>query len=230
MGLQAIALALWRAFLSVFYDARCAGCNLACLAALCSDCLETLLPLNAPCLVCAMPNAGLGCTDCAHLKPLFTSTIALTTFQGPARRALLALKYRQRKDLIPLLAARLAAMPDFPEGDWLLVPVPLHRARLRERGFNQAALLARALAHSRGLGWAPVLARPHVTESQQGLSRQARQENMTGAFSCKTDLKGYQVLLVDDVMTTGATAQWAARALLEAGASCVSVMVVARTP
>jgi ComF family protein len=109
------------------------------------------------------------------------------------------------------------------------MPVPLHRARLWERQFNQAAALAREVARVCGK---PVeldaIARVRPTRSQVGLSGAERARNMAGAFRCARPVKGRRILLIDDVMTSGATAGAAARALLDAGAKAVDVLVFAR--
>ena len=117
-----------------------------------------------------------------------------------------------------------------PRPDLLLAP-PLSGARLRERGFNQAHELARTVGRELGLR-APFqgLSRRRETAPQPGLGREARRANLTGAFECRLDLQGLRVAIVDDVLTTGATADAFAQVLLRAGARMVDVWVVARTP
>jgi ComF family protein len=153
-------------------------------------------------------------------------------YGGPLSSAIHALKYQRRSDLAGLLSPlavralfRLASKPD------LLVPVPLHRERLLERGYDQAALLASALSDSAGLPWIPrVLERTRATPQQAKLDRHARLHNVHGAFTASRarSVLGRHVALVDDVLTTGATVGECAQVLLDAGASRVSVLVLAR--
>jgi ComF family protein len=113
----------------------------------------------------------------------------------------------------------------------LLIPIPLHPTRLRARGFNQAALLSRQLGRQLGIRWDPgVLKKHRQTEDQRGLDRRARQRNLRGSFVSRRLPKGCHVAVVDDVVTTGATCQEAARVLKRAGAGRVDVWALARTP
>jgi ComF family protein len=155
--------------------------------------------------------------------------VAASAYVGVAREALHALKYRRRKDLAPLLAKRVADSIGFPPGDWLVVPVPMPAERLQERGYNQAALLGRAIARRRKLRYGEPLRRARTTKPQHALPPGERLSNAKDAFACDASVAGQRVLLVDDVMTTGATVHWAARAMLDAGAVEVRVAVVART-
>ena len=117
-----------------------------------------------------------------------------------------------------------------PPRSRLVAPIPLHRSRLRERGFDQAALLARAAARRFGLPCADLLVRTRPTKAQVGLDRTRREANVRGAFRARVAAPGARVCLVDDVLTTGATAADAARALLAAGAAHVEVRTLARAP
>lgn len=172
---------------------------------------------------------GGSCRDCSRLTPAFVRTVACGAYIGVLREAVHALKYRAQRHVAAELAERIGREPGFPEGDWLVVPVPLTAGRLKERGFNQAALLARALAKKRRLAYAEPLRRTTETTPQHALGRQAREANLSGAFACHGQVAGRRVLLVDDVLTTGATAQAATLTLLEAGATEVALAVVART-
>ena len=113
-----------------------------------------------------------------------------------------------------------------------VIPVPSQRSALHRRGFNPAAVLARRVAHSLGLSARLhiVVAQPRLEQAQKTLGRQARRQAMRGAFSVRESLQGHDVLLVDDVLTTGATAQAIAQALRKAGARRVDVYCLARTP
>jgi ComF family protein len=172
---------------------------------------------------------GETCRDCERLSPAFSRTVAAGAYTGVLREAVHALKYRSQKHVADELARRVVAMPDFLEGDWLVVPVPLTAGRLKERGFNQAALLGRAIAKRRRLPYAEPLLRTTETAPQHALGRQAREANLAGVFACDAFVAGKRVLLVDDVLTTGATAQAAAQVLLAAGALEVALAVAART-
>jgi ComF family protein len=128
-----------------------------------------------------------------------------------------------------LLAREAAARMPGPAPD-ALVPVPLHPARIRARGFAPAAVLARALARALGAPAAPALRRVRDTPSQTGLDRPGRRRNVAGAFAPARPLPGATIWLVDDVVTTGATLGEAARVLRAAGAGRVAAVCVARTP
>jgi ComF family protein len=149
------------------------------------------------------------------------------------RRLLQELKFNGRLELAAALGLLLARHPELARRakDYdLIAPVPLHPARLRERGFNQALELARPLSSRLGIPLsASVLRRARPTRRQQGLTRREREQNLRLAFSAAS-LDGRRILLLDDIMTTGATLRAAARCLLEAGASAVDVAVPARTP
>ncbi|MDD2988744.1 MAG: phosphoribosyltransferase family protein [Zoogloea sp.] len=147
----------------------------------------------------------------------------------PLDRLVQALKYGHRLSVSRLFVELLAAQP-MPEAD-LVIPMPLHAARLRTRGFNQAAELARPLARRWGL---PVVldgvVRDVDTAPQAGLPWKARAANVRGAFRVTAGVEGLRVVVVDDVMTTGATLAELARSLKGAGAVSVENRVLARTP
>jgi ComF family protein len=148
------------------------------------------------------------------------------------RQAVHHFKYRGAVDLDRPLGKLLAAATKEPESTPrpdLLVPVPLHKSRMRERTYNQSLLLAKAL----GKEWrlpvsARLLVRTRATLPQQGLSAQLRRDNMKGAFALSSPLAGERILLIDDVLTTGATANECSRVLLEGGAAEVAVAVLGR--
>ena len=151
---------------------------------------------------------------------------------NPLAAAVHALKFRGRRGVAAVLGARLAEAHSFAPGA-LVVPVPLHPSRLRARGYNQALLLARPLARRRGLPLNPrVLVRLRPTPAQSSLGAAHRAVNLDGAFAVREParVRGRRVALVDDVLTTGATAHACAVALLDAGATGVDVYTVGRTP
>lgn len=203
----------------------------------CPACLMQLTPLPAAaCRRCAHPYASDEsddhlCGRClAETKPGFNRVIPAGLLDGSLQEAVHQFKYRDRIDLDrplgDLLTRQLrAAMIDCD----LIVPVPLHYLRLRQRTYNQSLLLARQLARSQQR---PVdyrlLQRTRATVPQQGLDAAARQRNLRGAFVATRALAGEHVLLIDDVLTTGATARECGRVLQAAGAAAVTVAVVAR--
>jgi len=132
--------------------------------------------------------------------------------------------------LAGLLGSFLAAHPDMTDGYDAVIPLPLHTRRLRERGFNQAVELARSVARVSAPVLVAALARTADTHPQAGLSLEERKHNVRDIFSLTQDVSGYRLLLVDDIATTCATLESAAKTLLKAGAVSVDVAVVARTP
>jgi len=165
--------------------------------------------------------------------PVFRRARAVARFEdGPARRLVHRLKYSDRGELARPLGAWMArAGADVLAEADAIVPVPLHARRLWMRRFNQAAALAREIARLSGKPFEPqLLRRVKATRSQVGLSREMRERNMQGAFRAAPDAraKGRRLVLVDDVLTSGATANAAARALLRAGAEQVDLVVFAR--
>ena len=166
----------------------------------------------------------------AH-PPVFAKARAVARYDGPARALVHGLKYSDRHDLVRPMAAWMARAGAelLAEAD-LLVPVPLHWTRLWRRRFNQAVLLADAIAAKSGHEVAPrALRRVKRTRPQFGLSRNERADNLQGAFRVDpgAGLAGRHILLIDDVFTTGATANAAARRLLKAGAQSVSLLTFA---
>ena len=151
---------------------------------------------------------------------------------NPLAAAIQELKYRRQRAVAATFGSLLAAHYPFA-GDAVLVPVPLHRSRLRARGFNQALLLARALGRRRGLHvLSRALTRVRATNAQAGLGAAERRRNLHGAFVVRRPdaVRDRAVVLVDDVLTTGATADACARALRAAGAARVDVFTVGRAP
>ncbi|MBI5259574.1 MAG: ComF family protein [Burkholderiales bacterium] len=217
----------------------CELCRAWSTQSLCLDCLARLAPELPRCVRCALPlgGAGLRCGDCLREPPPFVRCVTLGDYGFPWDDLITAFKFRDRVDLAgPLaqaLAARLPAADSPPAS--LVLPVPLSAARLAERGHNQAWELARRVAATLRLQADPrTLLRLRDTAHQVGLGREQRAANLRHAYwvdpARASRLHGRHVALVDDVLTTGATAGAAAQALLQAGAVSVQVWVLARTP
>lgn len=242
---QAVATALRglpRGVVSLIYPPTCAGCGGATAdpGALCPSCWSSLRLIEEPvCQRYGTPFAlDLGVGPLVSPRaiaepPVFGRARAVALYDSVARRLVHRLKYEDRLDLAGVMARMMAASGRtlIAEAE-CLVPVPLHRGRLWRRRFNQSALLARAIADAAGRPCvATALVRVRATRSQVGLSRAARAENLSGAFRVASAeqhrVRGRRVLLVDDVMTTGATGNAAARTLLRGGATSVDLLTFA---
>jgi ComF family protein len=213
---------------------RCLLCHDASGATLlCAPCMHSLPALPLACPRCALPSPDARvCGRCLAKLPPFAATLAPLVYAFPVDRLVQALKYsHQIAVAVPLAEALAAAVQRLPAESprpELIVPMPLSRARQRGRGFNQSAEIARLLARRSGIAIAHLLARPLDTPAQAGLPWRERQRNVRGAFVARGIVGGRHVAIVDDVMTTGATMQAAATALLAAGAARVEAWVVAR--
>ncbi|MBW8844686.1 MAG: ComF family protein [Burkholderiales bacterium] len=227
---------------------RCAGQCAICRAwshqTVCEGCLSLYARPQPRCWTCAakLPPALVGrphpqCGRCLREPPPLDRTVAALDYRFPWDGLLQHFKYHQalelRESLLERLNSALSAA-EVDEPDWLL-PVPLSDERLRERGYNQAHELAKALARRRVLRCAPdLLLRVRHNERQAGLKLDARAANVRGVFAVEplhaARLRGTRVALLDDVMTSGATLFELAGVLLQAGVMSVQAWVVARTP
>ena len=219
--------------LDFLFPPHCAGCGREG-RFICQSCLESLPRIEPPyCERCGTPLASVGpCPGCDRSPLSIDGIRSLFLFEGAARQAVHSLKYRNIKALAHPLGQLLAqylnhhALPA-----QVLVPVPLHRQRLRQRGYNQAALLAQELGRQTGLPMQEgALLRLRNAPAQAKANAAAeRVDNVRGAFRCSSPvLQGKQALLIDDVCTTGATLNACAVALKEAGAASVWGLTVAR--
>ena len=198
---------------------------------LCPHCADDLPRLPAQCCPsCALPTpGGQVCGACLRKPPAFDRTEALFRYEFPVDALIQRLKYGGQTAIAADLAQRLALHVPAADRPDLIVAMPLHSRRLRERGFNQAALLAGHLAQHLGIEFAPsACRRERDTPPQVALPVKERRKNIRGAFVCDADLSRRRVALVDDVMTTGASLDELARVVRRAGAVEVSAWVVAR--
>jgi ComF family protein len=225
--------ALAEALLELVYPPRCAACGEGIASEpFCSVCGEAVDPVPAGCGRCGMPGPDPLCGACRADPPAFDAVRAGGVFGGPLADAIHAFKYGGRSALARPLGAWLAREAPLPAGA-VIVSIPLARGRRIERGYDQAALLADALARSAGARHRRLrgaLVRTRETPPQVGKTRAERSRNVAGAFRTvrRAEIAGRDVVLVDDVVTTGATADAAARALRDAGARTVEVVALAR--
>lgn len=234
-------MSLVSGLLETLFVPHCPACARRAAPPLCPLCAATLVELGPACPRCAEPQAAPPALECARCRgggwPL-TSLVAPWRYGGELARALLALKFGRRpsvaRDLAGLVAPFFAAAVRLGEIE-LVVPVPLHRRRLAARGFNQAEALARHARRAAAVDTPiadRVLRRVRESAPQTRLSAAGRARNLDGAFIVPPRqaraVRGRRVLVVDDVVTTGATIAAAARALLAGGAAEVLGFAVAR--
>lgn len=231
------------AALALLYPPHCAACGEATgprCGGLCLPCRRRRVKLAGPrCSICGQPYGGalpgsFRCMNCGDRELSFAFATAAYRSRGVVRDLIHRFKYGRQMHLRHLLARmlregfadpRLIRQP--PD---LIVPVPLHPARRREREFNQAEILGRLAGARLGLPFGDFLVRRRYTRTQTNFHREERFENLSGAFELRRDapVGGRRVALVDDVLTTGSTADACALALREAGAAEVVVITVAR--
>jgi ComF family protein len=245
--LTALARRAPAALLDLVYPRPCCGCAAvlpigAADAVFCAECTARVRVLRQPlCPLCGGPAAVASpdpCGRCTRRPPSFRRARSWAYYstdseeKNPVARALWAFKYRGRTDIGWRLGALLSLGCPFDPGEHdVVMPVPLHPARLRRRGFNQAWMLAAPVARRLGTPiTGALLRRVRSTASQVALAERDRRRNVRGAFavSARRAVAGLRVLLVDDVFTTGATVAECARALHGANAAAVDALTVAR--
>ena len=222
----------WAALL----PSQCAVCHSWPARRVCDACAARFAQPRRRCTTCAipLPSGGPQCGACLRHPPALHACIAAVDYGYPWAGIVAEFKFRSDPGWATSLAALLRSTPwaePALDAAQRVLPVPLSRQRLRERGFNQALLLAQHLAPHKTDG--TLLLRLHDTATQRGLPRAQRLRNLRGAFAVEplraTQVQGQHIVLVDDVMTTGATLEAAAQALLQAGAGSVTGLVLART-
>ena len=230
------------ALASLFYPPLCAICSepIAASAYLCGSCQDKAPRIKPPfCSICSEPYPGditqvFSCANCAQRRFHFESAVAVYRSRGIVRRLLHEFKYGHQIYLRYPIANWLGETLRDPRLDGrrfdLVAPVPLHPARKRERGFNQAELLAHLVSFRAGLTMREPLERIRYTTTQTVFDRTERMENLRDAFRLrkKADVRGSRVLLIDDVLTTGSTLSECARVLKAAGAISVHAATAAR--
>lgn len=242
----------WDGLLNLVFPPRCQVCLKFGRAAICDSCLAEIKVIEPPfCAICGRPfdplaKAAPVCTQCRKRRWSFQWARAYGTYEGTLREAIHRFKYSGKRVLAEplgkMLAERAGDLTEVAlEAIDLICPVPLYPARKKERGFNQAELLSKVLAERTGLPIeAGLLQRTRDTQPQVDLPAQDRARNVRGAFAAAADagrqpsntaeqVKGKSILLVDDVLTTGATLNECAKMLRRAGASQVYVLTVARS-
>ena len=232
----------FRGLVSLFYPPFCAVCKRAVEPdeGLCASCAGKAPRIRPPfCAKCSQPFDGaitgsFSCANCANRVLHFEAAVSAYRSRGAVREVIHSFKYGRQIHLRHLVGRWLGealADPRLAGRRFdLVVPVPLHPARQRERGFNQAELLAAALQRISGLPVRNVLQRRRYTTTQTQFDRNERMENLRGAFRLRhgSNVQDLRMLLVDDVLTTGSTLSECAAVLLEAGALSVHAMTAAR--
>ena len=231
-----------RALTALLYPPVCAVCSASIgpHEYLCSDCHGKAPRIVHPfCAKCSEPFAGaitgpFACANCAHQTLHFEAAVAAYRSRGIVRKLVHDFKYGGQIHLRHVIGYWLRAALDDPRlrdaRFDIIVPVPLHPARERERGFNQAALLAELVAEKMSVEIKPVLERVRFTTTQTAFDRDERMENLHNAFRLrkKADVRHLRVLLIDDVLTTGSTLSECARVLRRAGAVSIHAATAAR--
>jgi ComF family protein len=215
---------------------RCAGCGVIVeeIHGFCPDCWTKIEFLgDSGCTICGLPlqatEAGI-CAPCLARPPRIARTRSAVAYGELSRSLAIRLKYDRKVAIARTMARYMAPLVGTADQP-LLVPVPLHRSRLWHRGFNQSALVARELSRRLGIAADPiVLRRTRRTPPLKGMSPLQRRKTVSGAFRVadKQSVAGRTIILVDDVLTTGSTAEACARALKRAGAARVELISWAR--
>ena len=247
MGAKSIGLQLSSQLREMFetaiiflYPAKCRVCDgfltVASIPYICANCWQDVQCLEPPwCDICGTPGVNGLCDECAISPPRYGKLRSIAFYHKSLQQAIHLFKFEKKKvfaqPLIQLINAHIPSDCDIAEYDFVL-PIPIHKKRLRERGFNQAALLANGIAKVEDV---PVLVntlvRKRHTVAQSSLDRDARQQNIIGAFEVRNPdvIRGKRLLIIDDVFTTGATIREAVSELWTADPAEIDVLTLART-
>jgi ComF family protein len=227
----------YKPILDIFYPLYCGGCNTATGVILCDACINTFRPVDEEktCPICGrLLGKSVLCGACMEEKRAFRKGYFGYYFEGRLREAIHAFKFNGRIDagryLVHLLNERFNTIAENID---CIIPLPVTDKRLRERGFNQSYIVGEEIAKITGKEIYPsVLIKEKKTQDQYTLSRKERKKNVHGVFTIKNSsaITGKRVLLVDDLFTTGYTAQEASRTLLKSSAAEVIFFALARTP
>lgn len=227
---------IYRFFLDIFFPKRCLGCNKA-ETFLCAECAKKIeLTLTPTCPNCGkISEFNRYCASCKReLKPRLKGLLVASSFEtGPTKEVIHHLKYAgfvELADVLGELICQKIQASGLKLKDFVIVPVPLHKKKLAERGFNQSELIARYVAKRLGIPGGDALIRTKYTETQTKLSKEERIKNVSNAFKCDDVefIKNKYVFLIDDVTTTGSTLNACADVLNASGAKEVWGVVVAR--
>lgn len=226
--------------ITFLYPAECHVCNnflgVASMPYICANCWEDVQFLEPPwCDICGTPDVNGLCDDCAVSPPRYGKLRTIAFYQTTLQQAIHLFKFRKKKVFAPhltrLMNDHIPLDCNIPEYDFVL-PIPIHKKRMRERGFNQATLLANGIAKAEGLPvLVDVLVRKRHTIAQSSLDKEARQQNIVGAFEVRNPdvIRGKRLLVIDDVFTTGATIREAVSELWTADPVEIDVLTLART-
>ena len=239
MDIPSLSAGLYRRLLNTVYPPRCVLCGSPGFndMDICEDCYHDLPWIESACVQCAIPladNSGdqLRCGQCLQKPPAFNHSLSLFSYQKDAIKLVHQLKFNEKLAYSRLLGSMLAdaiqkygaELPD------CIVPVPLYKKRLRQRGFNQSLELARPVARVLNM---PVdvqsVIRVRDTHAQTGLDKKQRRKNIRGAFDVARPLNAHHVAILDDVVTTTSTVNELARILKRAGVKRVDIWSIART-
>jgi len=225
-----------RALPGLLFPQRCPVCNTdahdSSALPLCLGCWSSITPYRGPaCRQCGLPTISEHtdlCHNCIADPPVFRRAISYGIYEGVLKEAIHLLKFNRHRRLAKPLA-RLLADLDLPEAD-VIVPVPMHIRQLRQREFNQTALIAKHLSRIIDIPLEiDALRKTRETSAQIDVDREERLRNLRKAFAASESVQGRHILLVDDVITTGATVRECARVLAKAGAAEITVMALARS-
>lgn len=220
----------WSA-LDLLFPPVCGGCEKTG-SRWCEDCQSKVKILNGiVCEVCGLPQVQVGtCKTCLADKPHFRMLRAWTIFEDPIQNALHKLKYRKDMSMGDAIAYHM--LPFVENLNWkidIIIPVPLGKDRIKQRGYNQVAMIAKPLSIALQVAYAPnELIRKKETRTQVGLTKLERKKNVEGAFQASASVKRKHIVVMDDVSTTGATLSSIAESLYQAGAENVYALTVAR--